>query len=556
MLRLALAFVTGVGCGSATTAPADSGTTTGFSPEVGAAPASDVSSSAPAPVDPAVAFYDEAVVQDVRLTIAQTDALAMLAALPERIDVHGTLRWGEIVVPDVAVRFKGNSSAMSGDWKRGYVIDTDTYVDGQRFLGLEHMAFDNGIQFGGLWSEVLVNRLLRAEGVVATRANHARLTVNGEAMGVFVNVERIDKKFLKKHFAENDGNLYKCNLGGPGDNLVDQGDDPLAYATAFEVKTNDLTADWTDVAALARFLRDEPDETFAAALAARFDLDSFLTTTALLAIVGAFDQYTGFNPHNYYLYFDPTTGRATYLAHDLDVAFADNAFGTVPVIDGWNVAWPVPRTPRPLLERILRDDTLRARYQAQAQRLLDGPLAPAVLDAALDELYARIGEELPDDPSHGIRVTVPTDTDAAGVIASMKAFIKTRTARALADLANPPTEPPSPVFVGAPPDRGPTPGDLVDGAPTHLVGEVVDGTVSLSWDVAPAAAASIVQRCTGLGCDTFVNHIGLPIDQGHAVIDTAVTSGTTYRYRVYALGPTRRGGAGTIPTAPIDVVLP
>ena len=32
--------------------------------------------------------------------------------------------------------------------------------------------------------------------------------------------------------------------------------------------------------------------------------DDFLRTTAVLLLSGAFDQLTGWNPHNYYLYYD------------------------------------------------------------------------------------------------------------------------------------------------------------------------------------------------------------------------------------------------------------
>ena len=50
----------------------------------------------------------------------------------------------------------------------------------------------------------------------------------------------------------------------------------------------------------------------------RFVLDLFLKLMAVMTFSGAFDQYTGFNPHNFYLYDDPATGRMSYLVWDLD----------------------------------------------------------------------------------------------------------------------------------------------------------------------------------------------------------------------------------------------
>ena len=122
---------------------------------------------------------------------------------------------------------------------------------------------------------------------------------------------------------------------------------------------------------LAILLRDTPDETLEDVLEERFVLDPFFKAHGRDDVLGAFDQYTGFNPHNFYLHDDPATGRMSYLVWDLDVGFADNAFGQVPVIDAWDASWPAPRVPRPLIERILDNEGLRARYLVHAERILE-----------------------------------------------------------------------------------------------------------------------------------------------------------------------------------------
>ena len=78
-----------------------------------------------------------------------------------------------------------------------------------------------------------------------------------------------------------------------------------------------------------------------------------MKTTAVLLFAGAFDQYTGWQPHNYYLYRNPADQRWTYIPWDLDVGFADRAFGRIPVLNGWNAAWPAPLRGRPLMERLI-----------------------------------------------------------------------------------------------------------------------------------------------------------------------------------------------------------
>ena len=63
-------------------------------------------------------------------------------------------------------------------------------------------------------------------------------------------------------------------------------------------------------------------------------MDEFLKTTAIMLFAGCFDQLTGWNPHNYYLYRHQGTGRWSYIPWDLDVGFADRAFGRLPVLEG------------------------------------------------------------------------------------------------------------------------------------------------------------------------------------------------------------------------------
>ena len=51
---------------------------------------------------------------------------------------------------------------------------------------MRHVALDNGIQFGGLFSERLITDALRGVGVKASRCNYARVYLNGKPAGVYV----------------------------------------------------------------------------------------------------------------------------------------------------------------------------------------------------------------------------------------------------------------------------------------------------------------------------------------------------------------------------------
>lgn len=489
-----------------------------------------------------VEFFDRSVVQNIVIEIAPDDRQAMFDALPERIYVPATFTWNDIRLENVGVRFKGNSSSSpEAWWKRSVLVKFGEYVEGQRFLGLRRVSLDNAVQFGSLFSERLMSDILLAEGVTTSRVNYAQVTINGLFDGLFVNVERIDKSFLESAFGNRDGVLYKNHLGGPGSDLsVLQSKEE--YGVSFEPKTHKDEADYSALMELATLVRDTPEADLEATLEARFALDPFLKLMAVMMLSGAFDQYTGFNPHNYYLYDDPATGHIHYLVWDLDVGFADNAFGQVPVIDGWNASWPAPKVPRPLIERILANENLRARYRAHAERILETHFRPERIEAQLDTLFRQAQPVLARDPYPPRRVTNPSDTGYPSIVASMKAFMQRRYATARAQLDNPATERPTTAA-----EQGPRPGESLPDDPSNLrVTQVDERGVHLAWqDNSDREALTIVQRCEGVECTTFQNRHGVEPDQEPQFIDNAIRPGVTYRYRVYAAWPTPEGPRGT-----------
>jgi spore coat protein H len=103
------------------------------------------------------------------------------------------------------------------------------------------VALDNGIQFGGLFSERLITDILRGVGVKASRCNYARVYLNGRPEGVYVNVERIDQSFLERHFPSADEPLFKVDEGGPGADLRYVGADPTLYRRTFELHSGEET---------------------------------------------------------------------------------------------------------------------------------------------------------------------------------------------------------------------------------------------------------------------------------------------------------------------------
>jgi spore coat protein CotH len=389
-------------------------------------------------------YYRADEVQSVHVRVAAADLKRMTAALPERIYVKASFRWRDISLDNVAIRFKGNSSSGPNQrHKRSFLVKFNEYDEDQRFLGLRRVSFDNGVQFGSLFSEPIITEILRDQGVVTHRANYARLFLNDEYQGVYVNVERIDESFLASHLPDANGLLFKVDEGGPGCNLQFLGDDPAAYERAFEAETKASKQMRQQLVAFIKMLHETGAGDFEKKLEAELEVDDFLRVSAVMLFAGAFDQLTGWNPHNYYLYRDGQHDRWRYLPWDLDVGFCEIAFGRVRVLDDWNAAWPLAgQQPNPLMERIVNDPALLRRYRAAAGDILEKHFEPEKLCARIDSKYALIKQDLQTDPFPPRRITNPDDKGYEDIVASMKEFARQRYASARRQLKDPGERPP------------------------------------------------------------------------------------------------------------------
>ena len=495
-------------------------------------------------------FYDLEVVQEVRIEITPSNRERLLQSLPERIYVPATFRWNGQTLENVGVRFKGNSSSSPNQsHKRSYLVKFNEYEKGARFLGLRRVALDNAVQFGSVFSEPLITQILRDLGLHASRCNFTKLFVNDEYQGVYVNVERVDQSFIEARFGKPIGPLYKGE-GGPGGNLASIGNVAASYKRGFEPKTDQADKSYDDLVSFIGDVSSEVSPSDPVVLEQALALEDFFQTMAVMLFSGAFDQLTGWNPHNYYLYRAVNDGRWHYLTSDLDVGFADKAFGRIPVIDGWNAAWPITGgPPRPILEKILSNPVLLIRYRVEADRILESYFRPERLHSKLDALYKLIEGDLESDPFRPGRITVPTDRGYHHIVASMNAFMERRYILARRQLDQPGTRPKPVEPLPAPqrnPDQEPRPGDL-EGAPSEL--RVVSrdrGSIRLEWkNNAVNEHAHIVQRIEGQNQTKFYNHIGKPMPNVTHAVDMNVDPNVTYRYRVYAVFPTLNGPGGT-----------
>lgn len=123
---------------------------------------------------------------------------------------------------NVGVRPKGNTSlssiAMDPDTDRfSLKLEFDHYVEGQTCLGLDKLILNNNYADATNMKEAVVYDMYQYLGADASLYNYARISVNGEYLGVYLALEAVEESFLLRNYGTGDGELYKpdsMQMGG------------------------------------------------------------------------------------------------------------------------------------------------------------------------------------------------------------------------------------------------------------------------------------------------------------------------------------------------------
>ena len=338
---------------------------------------------------------------------------------------------GELV-PDVAVRPKGVASLQfvveEGSTRLSLKVDFNLFNDARTFRGVKKLNFHNGFRDPTLMREHLAYELFRELGVPAPRTSFVDLWVNDTHLGLYIQVEQVDKTFLRHHFNKANGNLCKpippaSYLNWTKGTLEEQRSEPQVtletltaistqneghqtlrereegtreaeeeesnkrfnYLDYMKFKTNIKRPNHEALFRFLEVLNNEPDETFPEEIEKVLDVDGALRFIAVSALVVNLDSYLG-RGLNYYLY--ETDGRFTIIPWDLN-----ESFGTykcdIPkegIIDFY-IDEPTcgPVADRPLVARLLSNPEYRNTYHEYMEYLIDGPFSTAIMESKIDE---------------------------------------------------------------------------------------------------------------------------------------------------------------------------
>ena len=302
-------------------------------------------------------FYDESTFRTVELTFSDENWDALLRdnwvieqETGEDRYVRADLTVDGRTYSDVGVQYKGNSSYRNvPGLKKPYKITMDAFVPEQELYGQDILTLNNGVWDPTKIREVLAYKIMRSF-MPAPRANIVWLRSGTEGalkdLGVYTNVERVNKRFFRRHFALDDGHRYKAHSGS----MNYKGPAPSAYFEDYGLSGGDDETAWYDLIEATDVLNNAPVGELRFALDNVFSIDRLCWQLSAGIALLNWDDLRAFpgRGQNYYLYEDTLNRQLHILPWDWDLAWSARLPNSYSIFDGFDEP-DVPLTHRAVL---------------------------------------------------------------------------------------------------------------------------------------------------------------------------------------------------------------
>ena len=262
-------------------------------------------------------FYDINTINTIDITFAEDNwdaILDQLYAAGDEDRLLGTVLINGVQYDSVGVRYKGNSTYSANRTKNPFNIKLDEIIEDQELEGYGTLKLANVYNDPTFVRETLGYEIAQ-KYMPASKANYAKVTVNGEYLGLYTSVQSVDKFFLGTHFNSNDNAFFKGELLGnsPQQGAVwgYLGEDSTSYFNYYELKSDE---GWSDLINFLNVLNNDNEK-----VEEVLNVDRLLWMIAYDNLMVNLDAPINF-AHNYYLYKDDA-GQFNSVIWDLNENF-------------------------------------------------------------------------------------------------------------------------------------------------------------------------------------------------------------------------------------------
>ena len=311
--------------------------------------------------------------------------------IPAKLTLNGT------VYDSVGVRYKGNSTfCLPNDNfnpKVPYNIDFNYFIDSQKVLGYKKMKLANAWMDPTFVKQIVSSNIYRNH-LPSGESNLIKLYVQGNYLGLYINDESINKQFIKKHFDEKSGPLFKCDnidrfcdtANAPSaypPSLIYLGEDSSLYYNSYDMKSDNGWGELVNLITTLNYNFSQIDSVL--------NVDRTLWAFAVNQVLLNLDCYNTYYIHNYYLY-QTKDGLFQMIPWDLDNTFSGAIMGfdyfnqsNIYEYDPYHYGSPGDR---PLAEKLLNDPLYRKQYTAHIRTIMNESLDTAVIRNQITQLQS------------------------------------------------------------------------------------------------------------------------------------------------------------------------
>lgn len=348
-------------------------------------------------------FNSNLLIHEVRITFPINnwyDSLVHYYALSQQFDSNVYYMATSVEVDgqlfdSVGCKFKGNSSYNNPSQKKSWKLDFEKFKSNNEIDGLDQLNLNNGFKDPSMLREKLCMDFMQHYGIAAPRCNYANVYVNNQLWGFFTLVEEVDKTFLKTHFGNKSGNLFK---GDPAGNLTWKGTQQNLYYNNYELKTNEDVNDWSDLLWLIDNINNSSPVALRDSLNRCFNTAEYVKQWGTTILFSNLDSYTG-SGHNYYLYHNELTEKFEWIAWDVNEAFGVFLHGNqTSQMTSLPLNYNATNSIRPLHNKMINVPEYWDSYRNFLCNALNDYFNPAYMNPIIDSLYNRIRQSYYNDP--------------------------------------------------------------------------------------------------------------------------------------------------------------
>jgi hypothetical protein len=325
-------------------------------------------------------FYNIDVVPEIRISFKEQNWNKILDSLFVNFGESARLE-GDVTIDGhffegVGIRYKGYSSWNVDQAKNPFNVELDYTHPNQNYQGYTKLKLSNVVRDPSFIREVLSYEILR-KYMPASKANFANVYVNDVFIGLYTNVEAVDKIFAGKQFGSDGNSFFKGSPEplvypyGENSNLAySHGTDSSGYMPYYKLESD---YGWNDLLKLIYILNNDTS-----AISTVLNIDRTLWMHAFDYTLVNLDSYIGYS-QNYYMYKDDN-GVFNPIIWDMNMSFGSfrNSDATslnltiqkTKQLNPLQILSTVTFSPRPLIKNLLSNSTYRKMFLAHMRTIL------------------------------------------------------------------------------------------------------------------------------------------------------------------------------------------